>query len=74
MVSVIFGKYDLFDFFGLAYTWVEWLEYNIRRALGECMDEPEKEMGVIEVKNTINRIKHLYYNERDIKAALRRMG
>ncbi len=58
------------DVFGLAYTWVEWLEYNIRRALGECIDEAEKVMGITEVKNTINRIKYLYNNEKDIKAAL----
>lgn len=30
------------EVFGLAYTWVEWLEYNIRRALGECMDEANR--------------------------------
>lgn len=58
------------DVFGLAYTWVEWLEYNIRRALGECIDEAEKVMGVTEVKKTINRIKYIYINEKDIKAAL----
>lgn len=58
------------DVFGLAYTWVEWLEYNIQRALGECMDEAEKLMGISEVKNTINRIKYIRNNEKDIKAAL----
>ena len=58
------------DVFGLAYTWVEWLEYNIRRALGECIDEAEKVMGVTEVNHTINRIKYIYDNERKIKAAL----
>ena len=58
------------DVFGLTYTWVEWLEYNIRRALGECIDEAEKVMGVTEVNHTINRIKYIYDNERKIKAAL----
>lgn len=58
------------DVFGLAYTWVEWLEYNIRRALGVCADETEKMLGISEVRNTINRIKYLYDNEMDIKAAL----
>ncbi len=29
------------DVAGVAYTWVEWLEYNIRRALGKCVDETE---------------------------------
>lgn len=45
---------------------------NIEEALkiGECIDEAEKVMGVTEVKNTINRIKYIYINEKDIKAAL----
>lgn len=58
------------DVFGLAYTWLEWLEYNIRRALGECMDKAEKEMGISEAKNTVNRIQYIYKKEKDIKAAL----
>ena len=58
------------DVFGLAYTWVEWLEYNLRRALGVCADEAERMLGISEVRNTINRIKYPYHNEKDIKAAL----
>lgn len=58
------------DVFGLAYTWVEWLEYNIRRALGACIDEAERTMGISEVKNTINRIKYIQSNEKNIKDAL----
>lgn len=58
------------DVFGLAYTWVEWLEYNIQRALGACMDEAERMMGISEVRNTINRIKYIQYVEKDVKAAL----
>lgn len=58
------------DVFGLAYIWVEWLEYNIRRALGVCMDEEEKTMGISEVRNTINRIKYIHTIEKNIKAAL----
>lgn len=56
--------------YGLAYTWVEWLEYNIQRALGECIDEEEKLLGVSETKNTINRIKYAHKMEKEIKAAL----
>lgn len=56
--------------YGLAYTWVEWLEYNIKRALGECIDEEEKLLGVSETKNTINRIKYAHKMEKEIKAAL----
>lgn len=56
------------DVFGLAYTWVEWLAYNLQRALGiRCMDEAEKEMGIIEARNTINRIRYIHFMEKDIK-------
>ena len=56
--------------FGLAYTWVEWLEYNIRRALGECSDEAERELGLSQVEMTIDRIKYLRENEVKIKQNL----
>ena len=58
------------DVFGLAYTWVEWLEYNIKRALGACIDETERMMGISEVKNTIDRIKYIRSMEKEIKEAL----
>lgn len=56
--------------FGLAYTWVEWLEYNIQRALGACADEAERILGISEVKSTINRIKYIRSIEDEIKEAL----
>lgn len=56
--------------FGLAYTWVEWLEYNIQRALGACADESEQHMGILEVRNTVGRIRYIHDNEKAIKAAL----
>lgn len=56
--------------FGLAYTWVEWLEYNIQRALGACADEAEQHMGILEVRNTVGRIRYIHDNEKAIKAAL----
>lgn len=56
--------------FGLAYTWVEWLAYNIQRALGACVDETERKLGISEVKNTIKRIKYIRDMEREIKTAL----
>lgn len=59
------------DVFGLAYTWVEWLEYNIRRALGECVEEAERMLGISEVRNTVNRIKYIQYKETEIKEALK---
>ncbi|MBD5486999.1 MAG: aminoglycoside phosphotransferase family protein [Lachnospiraceae bacterium] len=58
------------DVFGVAYTWVEWLEYNIQRALGACIDETERMMGVSEVRNTVERIKYIRNIEKEIKATL----
>ncbi|MCR5437470.1 MAG: aminoglycoside phosphotransferase family protein [Treponema sp.] len=56
--------------FGLTYTWIEWLEYNIQRALGSCQDKSEQELGLTEVKNTINRIKYIHHMEDKIKSNL----
>ena len=64
-----FRAYD--TVFGLAYTWLEWLAYNVRRALGACADEAEREMGIAEVKNTVARIHYLSENEARIKRRLR---
>lgn len=51
------------DVIGLAYTWIEWLEYNLKRALGNHVDEEEKQLGILEVENTLNRIKYIYSKE-----------
>lgn len=58
------------DVVGVAYTWVEWLEYNIQRALGNCVDEAERKLGISEVRNTINRIAYIKEQETRIKEAL----
>lgn len=58
------------DIVGVAYTWVEWLEYNIQRALGNCIDEKERELGISEVKNTIDRIAYIRKQEPQIKEEL----
>lgn len=58
------------DVFGLAYTWVEWLDYNIQRALGACIDEAERQIGISEVRNTVERIKYIRNIEKEIKEAL----
>ena len=55
------------DVFGLAYTWIDWLEYNIQRALGTCVDEEERIMGISEVRNTVDRIKYIRSMEEEIK-------
>jgi len=61
------GFRDYPSVFGLAYTWLEWLEYNLNRALGQCQDEREQKMGMDEVRNTIARIRYLYDREERIK-------
>ena len=58
---------------GLAYTWIEWLEYNITRALGKCQDESEREMGIGEVRNTVNRIGYIRAQEDLIRQQLDRL-
>jgi len=40
---------------------LEWLAYNVKRALGiECTDEAERQLGVAQVKGTMQQL--LYYN------------
>ncbi|MBO4629909.1 MAG: aminoglycoside phosphotransferase family protein [Treponema sp.] len=64
------GFRDYKSVFGLTYTWIEWLEYNIQRSLGASQDKTEQEMGFSEVKNTINRIKYIRKMEEKIKSNL----
>ena len=65
-----FRSYD--KLFGIAYTWVEWLEYNIRRALGmEGKEEEEIKLGAEETIRTIDRIRYLNSIEDDICSVLK---
>ncbi|MBR3635852.1 MAG: phosphotransferase [Lachnospiraceae bacterium] len=65
-----FRSYD--ELYGIAYTWIEWLEYNIKRALGEAgMDAEEIKLGETEAINTINRIKYLSSVEEEICLVLK---
>ena len=65
-----FRSYD--ELFGIAYTWIEWLEYNINRALGKTgTDADEIMLGEEETVNTINRIKYLSSVEEEICQVLR---
>ena len=68
------GFRDYGSVLSLAYTWIEWLEYNITRALGKCQDENEREMGVTEVRNTINRIRYIRESEDRIRQQLIRLS
>ena len=67
------GFRDYGSVLGLAYTWIEWLEYNITRALGEGPDESERETGVAEVRNTIRRLQYLRAQEDVIRSNLERL-
>ncbi len=67
-----FQSYD--ELFGIAYTWVEWLEYNMRRTLGlESKEEAEIKLGVEETIKTINRIRYLNSIEDDICSVLKNL-
>ena len=66
-----FRAYD--ELYGISYTWVEWLEYNIRRALGMEGSAPEDiKLGEQEVHNTIDRIKYLSKIEKEICSVLKK--
>ncbi len=46
---------------GVGFSWLDWLEYNTKRALLiECGDEEEQKLGICEAKETIRRI--VYYH------------
>ena len=64
------GFRDYGSVLGLAYTWTEWLEYNITRALGACQDESERETGIAEVRNTISRLQYIREHEALIRQIL----
>lgn len=64
-----FRAYDAI--YGAVYSWTEWLEYNVQRALGACIDDQEQTLGVRETANTINRIVYLHENAARVQAALR---
>ena len=60
------------ELYGIVYSWVEWLEYNIRRALGlEGSDDTI--IGESEVRNTIARIAYLASLETEICSVLDRL-
>ena len=58
---------------GLAYSWIEWLEYNINRALGSSRDQDGLETGIAEVRNTMDRLRYLREREDLIRQDLERL-
>lgn len=58
-----FGKIgvDLQSLYGIGFGWLEWLEYNVKRALMiECADEEERGVGISEANAALDRI--MYYH------------
>ena len=66
-----FRDYD--KLFGISYTWLEWLEYNVRRALG-LEGTGEEALGESEVRNTIGRIRYLCDLEEEICETFRSLS
>lgn len=47
--------------YGVGFGWLDWLEYNVKRALGiECEHEEERQLGIGQVRETMGRI--VYYD------------
>lgn len=56
---------EMKDLYGAGFSWLEWLEYNVRRAAGaEASDAEEQEMGLKEAEQTLRRIGY-YASVRD---------
>ncbi len=52
---------DWEELYGIGFGWLDWLEYNVKRALGvECGNEEEKQLGIRQVLETMERI--VYYD------------
>ena len=47
--------------YGIGFSWLDWLEYNVKRALRiECGSEEERKLGIGQVHETLRRI--IYYH------------
>lgn len=52
---------DLKSLYGIGFSWLDWLEYNVKRALMiECENEEERQLGIGQVHETLARI--VYYD------------
>ena len=57
---------------GAGFSWLEWLEYNIKRALRiECGDEEEQKLGIREAQETIRRIVYYHSVRKDVVKSCR---
>lgn len=60
-------KVDLETLYSSNFSRIEWLEYNVKRALMiECENEEERQLGIGQVKETMDHV--IYYN--NVKAEL----
>ena len=67
------GFRDYSAVFGLAYTWTEWLAYNVERAVAPGVDEAERGTAVLQAKLAVESIRYLYRTEEPIRRHLDRM-
>ncbi len=50
---------DLKSLYGIGFSWLDWLEYNVKRALGiEADSVEEQRMGIAEVYESLKRIRY----------------
>ena len=62
---------DWADLYASGFAWLEWLEYNVRRAIGEAsQDEEERRLGAREALETIRRIRYHAQIREDVLRAL----
>lgn len=60
--------------YGLGFMWLDWLHYNVRRALGiECQNEEEREMGSSEVHHSLARIVYHYQMKEELLSMLNKL-
>ena len=56
---------------GLGFSWLDWLHYNLRRAMGQIPgSEAEKQMGIDQTRETLERIRYFASTQEEIAALL----
>lgn len=61
------GATEFAAVFGTTYSWIDWLEYNLRRALGmESADEEDRRLGISEALATLERIEYIHSHREEI--------
>lgn len=56
---------------GLGFSWLDWLHYNLCRAMGQISgSEAEKQMGINQTRETLERIRYFASTQEEIAALL----